>query len=35
MSIKHLVYVVQYMLAVVSFPDEKTEVGEVSYLSKV
>lgn len=35
MCVKHLGYGVQYMLAVVSFPGEKTEVGEVSNLSTV
>lgn len=35
MRVKHLAYGVQYMLAVVSFPDEKTEVGEVRNLSTV
>lgn len=35
MHVKHLLYVVHHMLAVVSFADEKTEVGEVSDLSEV
>lgn len=35
MRVKLLGYGVQYMLAVVSFLDEKTEVGEVSNLSTV
>lgn len=35
MRVKHLGYGVQYMLAVVSFPDVKPEVGEVSNLSTV